>query len=804
MGIRPETNPPATACAHCGEDCGPRPVVDKELSFCCAGCRTVHTLLADNGMLDFYRLEAGAGRSQRAVSDEDYAWLDIEALSEQFVRYRDAGRCHVEFELPAIHCIACVWLLERLHQLLPGVRSCQVNFSSKVASIVYEPGRTSLRRVAETLQRIGYPPHFRRMEGRERGPSHRAELYRIGVAGFCFGNIMLLSFPEYFGLGAAAGAGLVGGAMGYILLVLSLPVISYAGRGFLEAAWRALRARRATIDLPIAIGMAALFGRSAYEILTGVGAGYLDSLAGLVFFLLIGRWFQNYSYGRLNFERDYEDYFPLAATRLLPDGATEPVASKDIAPGDELLIRPGRVIPADGTLLQTAPAGIDYSFVTGEAEPQVAKAGAVVYAGGRALASPLRVQVTRAVAESYLLGLWQKETATDGQNDVAPSEGLIRAFTITIILLAVATFGYWYPTDQATAYRAATAVLIIACPCALALAGPFAYGTLHRLLGKAGFFLRAPAVLADLAEVDAFALDKTGTLVDASATEGHWKVSAAAKEEDLAVLLTMAGQSSHPRAVAVARRLEGQGATLPDLPVVEEVTGAGLRTTFNGAEYRIGRAAFCGRQATEGGTFCVRDGTVLAVLKPATRRRLRPGVGKLLDTLNGYGQTYLISGDHPPQTDFWEDYFPPEHIHFRQSPFDKLSFVEARRESGRKVLMVGDGLNDAGALRAAAVGLAVSDGEGAFSPACDGIVKGDRLESLGEVICASRRVRRVLWGTYTMALCYNLLGLSFAVSGTLSPVIAAILMPVSSVSVAAAAAFGAWWVYRNDINHRSA
>jgi len=189
--------------------------------------------------------------------------------------------------------------------------------------------------------------------------------------------------------------------------------------------------------------MVALFGRSVYEILAGAGAGYLDSLAGLVFFLLIGRWFQNYSYGRLNFERDYEDYFPLAATRLLPGGSTEPVASKDIAPGDELLIRPGRVIPADGTLLQTSPAGIDYSFVTGEAEPQAAEAGAVVYAGGRALTSALRVRVTKAVAESYLLGLWQRETASGAQTDVAPSEGLVRAFTITIILLALATFGYW-------------------------------------------------------------------------------------------------------------------------------------------------------------------------------------------------------------------------------------------------------------------------------------------------------------------------------------------------------------------------
>jgi len=294
------------------------------------------------------------------------------------------------------------------------------------------------------LSRIGYPP---------------ALIYRIGVAGFCFGNIMLLSFPEYFGLsemlmGAAAGARWVGGAMNYLLLLLSLPVVLFAGRGFFTAAWYALRARQVTIDLPIALGMLALSGRSLYEILSGVGAGYLDSLAGLVFFLLIGRWFQTYSYARLNFDRDYRDYFPVAAYRENTEGIPEPIASEELEVGDVLLVRPGQLIPADGRLLNASACGIDYSFVTGEAEPSPAHEGQEVFAGGRATSSALRVAVTKPTDQSYLLQLWLREGDDKKQAEVAPPEALIRAFTGGILLLAAGTLAYWYSTDTALAYRA--------------------------------------------------------------------------------------------------------------------------------------------------------------------------------------------------------------------------------------------------------------------------------------------------------------------------------------------------------------
>jgi len=584
--------------------------------------------------------------------------------------------------------------------------------------------------------------------------------------------------------------------MNYLLLLLSLPVVLFAGRGFFTAAWYALRARQVTIDLPIALGMLALSGRSLYEILSGVGAGYLDSLAGLVFFLLIGRWFQTYSYARLNFDRDYRDYFPVAAYRENTEGIPEPIASEELEVGDVLLVRPGQLIPADGRLLNASACGIDYSFVTGEAEPSPAHEGQEVFAGGRATSSALRVAVTKPTDQSYLLQLWLREGDDKKQAEVAPPEALIRAFTGGILLLAAGTLAYWYSTDTALAYRAATAVLIIACPCALALAAPFAYGTLQRLLARAGYYFRGPAVIERLGTVDTFVFDKTGTLTEEGRSAELRFVGARVRDFD-GVFLAMARQSGHPRSQAIAAALTAA----EELPVntnpgaVDEVVGGGLCLEHQGREYRIGSPTFCGFPKYDQGTFAVVDGILYFSLKPQ-KPVLRNGVGEMLQRVSDQGDVWLLSGDQPPADDFWEAHLPADHTRFRQTPFAKGAYVNKKQAGGARLLMVGDGLNDAGALAAATVGLAVNEDEARFNPACDGIVKADRLVDLPTVLRAAGRMKWVLAITYLLAFAYNIVGLSYAVTGALSPVVAAILMPLSSVSIVVVAAVGAGLVWR--------
>jgi Cu+-exporting ATPase len=797
----PPTSSLTTTCIHCGDLCAKDTVVQDENTFCCSGCAAVYTILKDNNLLDFYNIDDRAGASQESTNTRDYAWLEVPKLAERFVRYRDETRCHVELELPDIHCSSCIWLLERLPQLLPGVRSSTINFTSKLATVVFDPRTTDLRQVAEMLDRIGYPPHFRAQGEATVETSNRALIYRIGVAGFCFGNIMLLSFPEYFGLsdmlvGAGAGAKWIGGAIKYLLLFLSLPVILYAGRGFFTAAWYALKARRVTIDLPIALGMLALFGRSAYEILSGVGPGYLDSLAGLVFFLLIGRWFQSYSFARLNFDRDYRDYFPVAAYRETPDGTPVPIASEDVETGDVLLIRPGQLIPADGRLLSASSSGIDYSFVTGEAEPCSAEEGQDVFAGGRATASALRIVVTKPADQSYLLQLWLREGDDKMPAGVAPPERLIQAFTATILLLAAGTLIYWYSTDTALAYRAATAVLIIACPCALALAAPFAYGTLQRLLARNGYYFRGPAVVERLGEVDTFVFDKTGTLTQPGRTNELAFIAPRTSFFE-GIFLSMARQSSHPRSQAIAASLSANGVNIPDIRIgeVEEVVGSGLRLQYEGHEFLIGNPLFCGFPNYDEGTFAVAGGILQFILKPQ-KTNLRNGVEEMLREVRANGDAWLLSGDQPPSDDFWDDHFLAHQSRFEQNPFDKRSHINKLQLEGAHILMVGDGLNDAGALATAEVGLAVNEDEARFNPACDGIVKADQLSALPVVLRAAGKMRWVLLFTYLLAFAYNIVGLSYAVTGALSPVVAAILMPLSSVTIVVVASLGAGLVWR--------
>ena len=787
----------AATCAHCGEACRREErLVHEGAVFCCAGCRTVYSLLQAHGLTDFYALDERAGRSQRGADKHDYDWLEVEELARRLLGYHDAQRWVVRLELPAIHCMSCVWLLERLPQLLPGVRSCTLDVTRKQATIDFDPRQLSLAEVARTLARFGYPP---RIHGAGGEPAAAAVadhelLYRIGVAGFCFGNTMLLSFPEYLGLGADAGEHLFGKGIALLLLGLSLPVLLYAGAGFFRDAWRGLRAGRVTIDVPIALGMAALTLRSYYELATATGPGYLDSLAGLVFFLLLGRWFQGYTFARLRFDRDYHDYFPLGAYRLREDDSLEAVASQSLVAGDRILVKPGQLIPTDGELLSEARE-IDYSFVTGEAEPQRVAPGAAVFAGGRATDRALRITVTQPADQSYLLQLWRGPSG-EATAEVQPAQRLVRGFTLVILLLAVGTFGYWYRIDPATAYRAATAVLIIACPCALALAMPFAYGTLQRLLGRAGWYLRSAGVLQRLGEVATFAFDKTGTLIGQESGGGRL-ITTQADADALGVLLGMAGQSTHPRSLALRDELAAVGVRPATVAEVIETPGGGIAADYRGQRYRIGQRAYCGLGPVDGATYAVAGDREIALLRPPSRPVLREGMAEALRSLTDRGRAvYLLSGDHPPALPFWDEYLPAERCHFDLSPFAKQAFVKERQTGGERLLMVGDGLNDAGALRAAHIGLAVAESDNSFSPACDGIVAARQLAALPRVLGAARRVRGVTRLCYAFALLYNLIGLWYAVTGTLSPVVAAVLMPLSSLTIVGLATAGAWWVFR--------
>ena len=760
------------SCYHCGEDCPDDSINIEDKYFCCQGCKLVYEILNTHELTQYYDIDNKPGISMRGVSNQQYAWLDDEDIAVQLVDFRDERLTRLTLQLPQIHCASCIWLLEHLYRLQPGVIQSKVNFMKKEAYVTFEHEAVSLRAVVELLARIGYPPQLNldSLSGdRTAKAVDRTLYYQLGIAGFAFGNIMLLSFPEYLGLEESQ----FRSWFGYLNILLALPVLLYSARSYLLSAWNGLKEGYLNIDVPITLGILTLFGRSVFEILANTGAGYLDSLAGLVFFLLIGKWFQQKTYHRLSFERDYKSYFPISAT-VLVDGEETVKAVQKLEVGDTILVRHKDLIPADGILIK-GHALVDYSFVTGESEPVYKESGDRLYAGGRQMGEAIEVTTVKEVSHSYLTQLWNdtafdKEEAKQTASDIADAVG--RRFTIVILVIALATLVFWLPRDVSTAINAFTAVLIIACPCAVALSVPFTFGNIIRYMARFGCYLKNTLVIEYMAKVNTIVFDKTGTLTYASKDEIGFDGEL---NDDLRMRLrALALQSNHPVSRRVAQALAGFSSDL-EVADVEEVPGLGISGVVGGQKVTL--------QKDRKGTAVLVDGEEMGVF--VGTNTYREGFDTLVSEWKQKFDLYVISGDRPTERQVLEQHFDPAHLHFDQSPRDKLEFVDnlKRQSEENVVLMVGDGLNDAGALQRSDVGIVIAEDTNNFTPACDAILDASRFDMLPRFIELARKSISVVYMSYALAFVYNVVGLTYAVQGALSPVIAAILMPLSSITI---------------------
>jgi Cu+-exporting ATPase len=795
--VRASTSAPTVdkaACYHCGLDCPDDTITWQDKAFCCHGCKAVFLLLSENGLADYYRDLPGPG-SRPATDDLEsrFAFLDNSTIADDLVDYTDGQTSRWRVRLPDIHCASCVWLLENLYRIHPGVQVSRVDFVRKELTVVLDVEKLSVRGLAELLARIGYEPELRA----DRGSSvveqarRRALYQKVGVAGFCFGNVMLFYLAEYLSVGGVREA-LLHRVFVYASGVLSIPVLFYAARDYLGSALTALKHRTLNIDVPIALGMVALFIQSWYEVLSGSGQGYFDSLCGLTFFLLIGRVFQQKTYDRLSFDRDYRSYFPLSAQRVVAD-QIEVVPIGALEAGDRIVVRHQEIIPADAVLV-SGEGLIDYSFVTGESEPRVVATGERLFAGGRQVGTVIEVGISKTVSESQLVSLWSD--SGHGPSPRPRSEALAdrvaHYFTAAVLLIAAAAAGYWIAVGGGVAIYAFTSVLIVACPCALALSGPFALGTALRYLGRAGLFLRNTAVVERMAGIDTIVFDKTGTL--AYTEERHVEFDGQPlNDHERSWVTSLTRHSSHPVSRVLARYCGG-----PPLPIsgFEESVGEGVACSVAGHSVRLGRRAWVeGAKRRQEPPDSLRQGTWLAIddrLRGVfrVRDRLREGLNRQIGPLASQFELAVMTGDSDRERSRLAALFGSStRLEFDQSPQDKRRAIAQMRTQGKRVLMAGDGLNDAGALRAADVGIAVSESTAAFTPASDGILDSNQLPLLGRMLDLTRRSQHVIWICYLLSFAYNAIGLRFAVTGQLSPVIAAILMPLSSITVVALATF---------------
>lgn len=771
-------------CTHCGDDCKDELIQLEEKNFCCEGCKMVYEILNENNMCRFYDIDENAGvRIKTPKNTPTFDYLDNPKITQQLIDFEDDKMVKVTFLLPQIHCSACIWLLENLYRLNDGVIQSKVNFLKKEVYITYLKEQTTLKYIVALLASIGYAPAIQLDNlNKKTIVTDKKLYYQIGLAGFVFGNVMFFSFPEYFGLDSVEEESFYR-FFGYINLILSLPVVLYSAQHYFQSAWAGLRQRHLNIDVPISIGILTLFGRSAFEILTSTGAGYLDSLAGLVFFLLIGKWFQQRTYHQIAFDKDYQSYFPISANRKR-NGATENVALTELEAKDVILVKNKELIPADAILLK-GKAYIDYSFVTGESNPVSRRTGEQLYAGGRQEGEAIEVQLTKAVAQSYLTQLWNSEAfQKDGDKQYTELINRIsKYFTATILGIAFVSGAYWLTIDTSIAVNVFTAVLIIACPCAIALSVPFTLGNALRILAKNGFYLKNTTVIERMAMIKHVVFDKTGTITNVNNSQvNYFGRNLTDLEKDWVTAL--AHQSSHPVSQKIQGYFSREKVNFSTQKITETI-GEGITGEINGHRIGIGsQRLFKTKKLEAKGTYIEIDGEVTGYF--TVRNRPRKGLTQLIQAFKLRYRLYLLSGDNEREAAFFENILPIGSVlEFNQKPEDKLIFIKKIQEQypNDGVMMLGDGLNDAGALKQSDVGIAVSENTQHFSPACDGILEAKQFPKLLELTeFASRSLKTVRY-SLVISLIYNIIGLFFAVQGLLSPVIAAILMPLSSVSV---------------------
>ncbi len=778
----------SNSCYHCGEDCGSVPVLLHEKLFCCNGCKTVYEILSQSNACDYYKYEEHPGLKAGTHQDDSrYAYLDNDDIRRELLEFSEDGVSKVKLFIPAIHCSSCIWLLENLQRLHEGVMHSTVNFIKKEVIITFHDARLTLRQLIELLASVNYIPQLS-LDNLQKGAKrkiNRGIYYRLGVAGFCFGNIMLFSFPAYLSVNDAV-ENLLRQNFGLLNILFGIPVAFYSGSVFLTSAYKGLKKKFISIDVPIAIGILVLFFRSAYEIISGTGAGFMDSLAGLVLFLSIGRWYQDKTYQALSFERDYRSYFPVAVTTISDAGVESIIPLKNLKTGMQILVRNQELVPADALLVK-GEGSIDYSFISGESTPVTKLQGDRIYAGGRQLGTSIELIVEREVAQSRLTELWnqditggEKQTRWDTILDV-----ISRYFTVIILCLAAGSGVTWWFINPSQSFVVVTAILIVACPCALSMTYPFALGGAMRIFGRNSFYLKRTGVVEALSKIDTIVFDKTGTITSNDGFSADFS-SLNASQEQLQAVSSLVRHSTHPASVAINRQLQGFTA----LPVTgfREVPGKGIAGLVQGHYLKIGSEEFVTGAATmkaSGSRIYISVDDELAGFV-GMNNQYRDGMKDVLSELALHYELHLLSGDNDAELPNLLAFFPSrEHLNFNKSPKDKLEYIRNLKASGKRVLMIGDGLNDAGALRESDCGISIADDIYHFSPACDAILESGQFSRLPDFLAFSHTAMRIVFISIGLSFLYNVVGLSFAITGNLSPVVSAILMPLSSVTIVA-------------------
>ena len=781
-----------TRCAHCGLEAtaGDARTVDGA-TYCCAGCQTAASIIKQSGLGGFYALPERRA-SRVAPSGRSYAEFDHEAFQAAHVKALPDGLHEVQFYLEGVHCASCVWLVERVPMIVPGAVRAELDVTRAVARLAWDPTAVSLSTLARALDQLGYPPHaFRGHRADEaRKAEERAMLTRIGVAGAIAGNVMTIALALYSGVFSGMEREFER-YFRWLSWILVTPALLWPGRTFFTSAWQALKNKRLHMDVPIALALALGYVQGAINTLRDGGPIYFDAVGTLIFLLLVGRYLQHRA------QRSAADSAALLgalspATARVVDGDTvKEVPSEAVLPGMTLDVRPGDTLAADGTVMR-GNSSLDLALLTGESRPVRVGEGEKVFAGTVNLSAPLRVYVEEAGITSRLGRLLRdvEEGSRERPPVVLLADRIAGYFIAAVLVLAAVTVGIWWNTSAFFAIDNAIALLVVTCPCALAIATPLAFTVAVGRAAGRGILVKGAHALETLTGRGTIFLDKTGTL-----TEGRMVLEAYDGPDELrGAILALERHSRHPVAAAFAQAWAD--IEVPEVEEYEETLGGGLRGRVNGRELIVGRpewvlACIAGAAPQAQSALDRRLTPVLIAVDGEVVARagfgdpLRATAPAMVQELQRNGwRVRLLSGDAPSVVQAVASALGinADDAEGGASPERKREAIAAARAGGT-VVMVGDGVNDAAAIAAATVGIAVRGGAEASMAAADVYLAKQGVGSLAELFAGARRTTSVIQRNMAVALGYNAISVAMAMMGILDPLFAAVLMPLGSVTV---------------------
>ena len=809
-------------CIHCGL---PIPVAlinaeDGESErFCCAGCRAVYSIIHGLGLEEYYRyknLDTLEPRQASRPSGSNYSYFDDSEFQKRYVQVQGETVSRVIFFLQGIHCAACVWLLERLPHVVAGVALARVNFSSGTILVQFDPAQISLGKLASTLDSLGYPPTPIADAGdsaEAQRKDRKALLIRLAVAGMSAGNTMMLAVSLYQGWfsGIASKHAMF---LMWSSCILATPAVFYSALPFYRAALAGIRARIPHIDLPISIGILVGFFASILNTLQGSLHVYYDSISMLIFLLLLGRWLQRSSVDRAL--TNTELYYTLAprSARVRRDNEQVEVFVGSLLPGDVISVEAGETVCADGKL-QTSEGTIDRSVLTGESRPISCKRGDTIWAGSINLGSNLEILVESVEHQTRLGSLLKElEYANLEKPKLVEMTDRISAYFVLVVLgLAGLTWIYWYiALGFSAALETSLALLVVSCPCALGLAAPISLGISLRRAADNRIFIKEPSTIERLGRVTCVALDKTGTLTsgaprvvktiakDPLESNRMARVAAAIEQgvvHPVANAIIENGsafeqsEDGFAQRIAERRRIPGKGVEVREASNVVWRLGSVSWVREHGAhfEQNLLESVSEGMRNFQSPVVLTRDASVEAVFFLADA--LRPEAKSLIAYLTRKPyEIALLSGDYREivQETARKLGIPTMNAFGELEPEAKVSAIK-QLSKRHETLMLGDGANDAGALSTANVGVAICGGVEASLRSADVFFGSPNLSMLQALLDGAQKTLFVIKRNLGFSLLYNVTGAALACTGNITPLMAAILMPLSSLTVVASSLF---------------